>query len=275
MYVSVMDSIQIIKSNRIIPTSFHTEKFTNKGILLSFCLSGETKVKVNNEDIVLTKGSLLTVFPQRIFSIPHSEEEGKYLCILFDLDVIKDLILPTNYQFLNELVRRPIIQLNELNQKVFIDYYELLEQNTSFTDSVFCTDAIKYLLYSLIAHINRFYEQDEVNLKPSSKKETIIFRLYNLVHQYYLTEHSVAYYADKLKLTPKYLTTLVRKQTGKTVSAIINELLITQAQSYLIATDKPIYLIAEELKFLDSTSFCRYFKKHTGQSPLAYRRAHL
>ncbi|MDR0194749.1 MAG: helix-turn-helix transcriptional regulator [Myroides sp.] len=270
-----MDSIQIIKSNRIIPISFQTEKFTNKGILLSFCLNGEIKVKVNNVDIALTKGSLLTVFPQRIFSIQHLEEKGEYLCILFDLNVIEDLILPTNYQFLNELVRRPIIQLNEGNQKVFIDYYELLEQNTSLTDSVFYTDAIKYLLYSLIAHINRFYEQDEVNLKPSSKKETIIFRLYNLVHQDYLTEHSVAYYADKLKLTPKYLTTLVRKQTGKTVSAIINELLITQAQSYLIATDKPIYLIAEELKFLDSTSFCRYFKKHIGQSPLAYRQAHL
>lgn len=275
MYVSVMNSIQIIESNRIIPTFFQTEKFTNKGILLSFCLNGKTKVKVNNVDIALTKGSLLTVFPQRIFSIPHTEVEGKYLCILFDLDVIKDLILPTNYQFLNELVRRPIIQLNEANQKVFIDYYELLEQNTSFTASVFYADAIKYLLYSLIAHVNRFYEQDEVNLKPSSKKETIIFRLYNLVHQDYLTEHNVAYYADKLKLTPKYLTTLVRKQTGKTVSAIINELLITQAQSYLIATDKPIYLIAEELKFSDSTSFCRYFKKHTGQSPLAYRQAHL
>lgn len=270
-----MNSIHILKSNTIIPSLFQTNEFINKGILLSFCLEGSTIVKVNNTEVVLTKGSLLTVFPQRIFSIPTTEQEGEYLYVIFDLDVIKDLILPTNYQFLNELVRRPIIQLSDYNQKVFIDYYTLLHENKNCEASVFHADAMKYLLYSLIAHINRFYEQDEVNLKPSSKKETTIFRLYNLIHQNYLVEHSVAFYADQLKLTPKYLTTLVRKQTGKTVSVIINELLITQAQSYLIATDKPIYLIAEELKFLDSTSFCRYFKKQVGQSPLAYRQAHL
>lgn len=267
--------IKVMVSDSIVPNAFLTKEYTDKGILLSYCLEGNTAIKVNNGVEKFRLGSLLTIFPQRIFSIPASEREGKYLCVLFLFDVIKDLVLPTNYQFLNELVRHPIVHLSVDNQQVFKDYFHLLLDNLQYANSVFHSDAIKYLLYSLIAHINRFYEQDEVRLKPSSKKETTIFRLYNLVHQHYLTERTVHYYADQLKLTPKYLTTLVRKQTGKTVSAIINELVIIQAQSYLIATDKPIYLIAEELKFLDATSFCRYFKKHTDQSPLAYRQAHL
>lgn len=267
--------IQIITSDRIIPSLFSTTTYREKGILLSYCMEGSNELKVDNQTEMFSVGSLLTVFPQRLFSIPTTENKGKYLCVLFDLDSIKNLILPTNYQFLNELVRHPIIHLNEGDQKVFIDYYQLLLANRSTDASVFYPDAMKYLLYSLIAHINRFYEQDEVKLKPSSKKETTVFRLYNLVHQHYLAERTVQFYADQLKLTPKYLTTLVRRQTGKTVSSIINELVLTQAQSYLIATDKPIYTIAEELHFLDATSFCRYFKKSTSLSPLAYRRAHL
>lgn len=273
--MKLIDFIQVITSDHIIPNSFLSEEFIEKGILLSYCVEGRTVIKVDNKVEEVTSGSLLTVFPQRIFSIPSTEGPGVYRCVLFNLDTINNLVLPTNYQFLNELVRRPLIHLGETDQKVFLEYYELLLKNTKYGDSVFYEDALRYLLYSLIAHINRFYKQDEINLKPSSKKETTIFRLYNLVHQYYLTERSVQFYADQLKLTPKYLTTLVRKQTNKTISTILNELVITQAQSYLIATDRPIYLIAEELKFLDATSFCRYFKKHVGQSPLTYRQRHL
>ncbi len=86
-----------------------------------------------------------------------------------------------------------------------------------------------------------------------------------------MTERSVQFYADLLKLTPKYLTTLIRLRTGISASKVISEMVVIKAKSYLMATDLAVYEIAQQLHFADATTFCRYFRKHTALSPRAYR----
>lgn len=127
------------------------------------------------------------------------------------------------------------------------------------------------MLFSLIGQINVFYQQQEALLYPSSRKDIAVFQFYNLVYQYYMTERSVQFYADLLKLTPKYLTTLIRLRTGISASKVISEMVVIKAKSYLMATDLAVYEIAQQLHFADATTFCRYFRKHTALSPRAYR----
>lgn len=89
----------------------------------------------------------------------------------------------------------------------------------------------------------------------------IVFQFFNLVHQYYVSERSVQYYAYHLKFTPKYLTTLIRERTGRSISIIIAELVVIKAKSYLSATDLSVSEITELLCFSDFYMFCRYLKK--------------
>ncbi|MFB9064544.1 helix-turn-helix domain-containing protein [Flavobacterium branchiarum] len=90
--------------------------------------------------------------------------------------------------------------------------------------------------------------------------------------KYYKEERSITFYADKMNLTPKYLTTAIRKQTKKSISEWITEAVITYSKSVLKTTDKSILEITDLLHFSDISLFCRYFKRYTNMTPTEYRK---
>lgn len=87
----------------------------------------------------------------------------------------------------------------------------------------------------------------------------------------YLQERSVGFYADRLHLTPKYLTTLLRTTTGRTASEWIDEYVVLEAKNLLKYSTMNIQEVAYYLHFPNQSFFGKYFKQHTGMTPSAYR----
>jgi len=83
---------------------------------------------------------------------------------------------------------------------------------------------------------------------------------------------SVEFYADKLSLTPKYLTTVVRETSGKTAHDWIIEYVILSAKALLKSTNITIQEISDRLNFPSQSFFGKYFKQQTGMSPVEYRK---
>lgn len=243
-------------------------------IVLSFCTKGSIEVEVNAQNYSFTAGTLLTLLPQSFVRAKHKTADFTCVHLLFSFRTIDEMILPTNYNFLTRLIEQPVLVLAKEDHLLFEQYIALFQQQNKCSPSIFQYDALRYLLYSLIAQINRVYKQEEQFMQPSTRKDQIVFQFYNLLHHYYLVEKSVGFYANQLKLTPKYLTTLIRQRTGKSISKVIIDLVIVKAKTYLTATDWPVYQIAEQLHFADATTFCRYFKTQVGQTPLQYRNNH-
>lgn len=264
--------IQVLLSNDCYTLSKPIANHQDGQIVLSYCCAGTASVTINDTAYVLAPGTLLTLLPQSLVLNQEPSEDFQCVHLVFSFRDIDEMILPTNYNFLNVLVKQPVVTLQQADQAIF-DQYILLFQQQKDKVSIFQADALRYLLYSFIAQVNRVYQQEEQAMQPSSRKDVIVFQFYNLLHQHYLVEKSVRFYADQLKLTPKYLTTLIRQRTGKSISKVITELVLIKAKTYLTATDWPIYQIAEQLHFADSTTFCRYFKTYIGQSPMQYRDA--
>jgi AraC-like DNA-binding protein len=80
-------------------------------------------------------------------------------------------------------------------------------------------------------------------------------------------------FAQMQSLHPNYLSTVIKSKTGKTVNTWVSEKIIAEAQALLAQTAKPIKEIAYQLGFQEPTHFSRFFKKHTGLTPGAFRRA--
>lgn len=80
-------------------------------------------------------------------------------------------------------------------------------------------------------------------------------------------------FAQMQNLHPNYFSTVIKSKTGKTVNTWIIEKIIAEAQALLVQTAKPINEIAYQLGFQEPTHFSRFFKKHTGLTPSAFRRA--
>jgi AraC-like DNA-binding protein len=88
----------------------------------------------------------------------------------------------------------------------------------------------------------------------------------------HIAQHKqVSFYADKLNLSPYQLNSITRNTLGKTSSALINEQIILQARRLLLATSGQVKEIAWQLGYEDDSYFIRFFRKHTGYTPDAFR----
>ena len=85
------------------------------------------------------------------------------------------------------------------------------------------------------------------------------------------TNLNLSFYADKMHLTPKYFSTIIKKVSGKTAGAWINEMLLLESKVRLQNKDQTITQISYDLNFSDPSHFGKFFKKHIGISPLGYR----
>jgi AraC family transcriptional regulator, transcriptional activator of pobA len=106
---------------------------------------------------------------------------------------------------------------------------------------------------------------------PIRQRAWLRFRA--LAEAHYHEQWSVARYARQLGLTTGRLNRLCREQSGLTASRVLQQRLALEARRRLIYVDAPIARLAAELGFQDAAYFCRFFKRHTGASPRAFRRA--
>ena len=86
-------------------------------------------------------------------------------------------------------------------------------------------------------------------------------------------ERSVKFYSDRLCISPKYFSKLVRQASGKLPMEHIQQRVIIEAKSLLRSTNITIREIADALNFPTDSFFCRYFKHETGLSPSDYRQS--
>ena len=96
-----------------------------------------------------------------------------------------------------------------------------------------------------------------------------------LMHHYdqVFRRHHLGYYASRLCLSERYLSTAVRQASGTTAKDWIDRALVTRIKIELRHTDKSAALIAEEMHFTNPSFFAKYFKRLTGLTPLEYKKS--
>jgi len=128
---------------------------------------------------------------------------------------------------------------------------------------------LKYLSVFL-TYVHRF--SDRRNAAAAGIDQRIV-RLFQLLQSNYKEEKSAQFYARRLGLTPKRINELLRGQIGSTISQLIYQLLVIEAKRELFHQELSVKEIAYELGFSEQSYFARFFRKHTGQTPEAFRKA--
>ena len=134
----------------------------------------------------------------------------------------------------------------------------------------------------LLLHIREMYAKYVAIDHPladaiSSSNDKIANSFFTLVKRETLDptdngrDYSVAFFADKLSVHPNHLSTLLKKQTGKTAQEHIHSALLGAAKTLLLQTDLTMKEVAYRLGFKDPAHFSNFFKKHEKVTPLLYR----
>ena len=133
-------------------------------------------------------------------------------------------------------------------------------------------EIIHHIEAALFLGLKRLEQQTKSSSKvTASHQEQLHHRFVALVKQHGLTEHKVGFYADRLCITPNYLSFIVRRCSGLTVMQWINRHVIQLAKLQLKYSDLPVWQIAESLNFPNPSFFSKFFKRETGMTPAEYR----
>lgn len=165
----------------------------------------------------------------------------------------------------------PYVALDRKEVRMLGMMMDILESVIGSDESPYSETEVIYLCRALMATINRYYRSQEKS-KPTSTGNLIVDRFFDLVEMNCLQEKKLDFYAKELKVTAKYLSHLVTHVTGKNANRWIADYIIDEVKDMLVSSLSPIQSIAEKAGFVNSSVFCRYFRVHTGMTPLQYRR---
>lgn len=169
--------------------------------------------------------------------------------------------------FVNDL---PVMELNDVSQMATNEYLRLLKNAVKDVDNPMRLEVVKHLTLAMYyGYGNRFLITAEK--KNVSRNDDIMDQFISLVEKFHKKERGLKFYADKMCLTPKYISSVVNKISGKTASQWIDEAVILEAKALLNCTNMTVQQITNELNFPDQSTFGKYFKNITGLSPKDYR----
>ncbi|MGQ1784057.1 AraC family transcriptional regulator [Saccharicrinis sp. GN24d3] len=114
------------------------------------------------------------------------------------------------------------------------------------------------------------------DLPPGEYKKTAIAnetvtRYRNLIEEFYVSEKKLAFYADRLQITKRVLNNVVKKETGRPASSLINEHIIEESKRLLKHTNNSVSEIAYHLNYSDPSHFVKFFKSKTNLTPGEFR----
>ena len=165
--------------------------------------------------------------------------------------------------------RNPVVYTDSIRH-VFNMYYEMLLNIAKSQHLKYKEQAARHLTLSMF--YGHFCDKHlENGPKRRSRQEEIFADFLDLLHPHHKKERLVAFYADKLCITPKYLSKIVKDLTKHTALEYIEEYVITEAKSLLNATNMAIQQISNELNFPSQSVFGKYFRRVTHMSPKEYR----
>ena len=221
-------------------------------------ISGTARSIINMEPHDLSLGTMLVVPPDSVFEIEQIDD-------LFDMQFVtfRDLPVDVGFKTCAEL------HLGDDDWNLTGEYFHLLSHTVSRQPLSYAS--VRGLLIALMSELHLIRKASEQRRSSQSRQQDIFHRFTALLNQYAAQQHTIAFYADRLCLTPNHLGAVIREASGLTVMQWIHRYIIQQAKLQLKYTDLPVWQIAESLNFPNPSFFSKFFKRETGQRPQEYR----
>lgn len=268
-YESKMDIIEY-------PCRFH-------GYMAFFCIKGEFEVEINLKKFTIRKDSMFIYTPGNIVRVTNIDPREKESVHFVVVAISEDLMSSTRFDFsklYNEslrLLESPCVVINENERGLYRKYFDLI-QEVSKMRMPNMRESVTALISSIFYLMGAMWTDRLTAAKKnggdemSTRSKIVLEDFLLLVRDYHTKERSLSFYADKLYLTPKYLSKLIKSVSGKSAHEWIDSFVILEAKNLLKYSDMSIKSIVYELNFPNQTTFYRFFKTKTGMTPSEYRK---
>ncbi|MBR2063721.1 MAG: AraC family transcriptional regulator [Bacteroidales bacterium] len=249
------------------------------GLLMLYCISGHVKLSVNLNEYEVSGNHLVITTPGKILKVAEVSEEQdlRYIILAMSREFASELRIDMK-PLINDgiaLMETPVIGLEEDDVELMSQYLSLMAQVIMMKGD-YQNDALRSLVSSMLCIIagvwrEKMEEARKTSPQSTSRSRMIFEQFIKLVSEYHTKHRNVGFYADKLCLTPKYLSKLIKTASGKSAPEWIDAYVILEAKNLLKYSDITIKEIVYRLNFPNQSVFYKFFKARTGMTPSEYR----
>lgn len=240
------------------------------GLTVIMITAGEGHLKINTKDHLVHPGTLISLLPFHLIENHYLSDDFacKYLSYSFDFMVDFPFVLKSGTS--ERIGNKPYLSLTNEEFNHLDEFFVFISHQAARLDHPSREEITKALLFSFIAELSFIYSHQTV-LVGTNRQKQIVDDFFRLLHQHHKQERSPSFYADKLCMTSKYLSSILKQTTDCSLYQWITNFSLQEAKVLLRSSDMSIIQISEELNYPNSSFFARFFKKHTGMTPLQFR----
>ncbi|MBO7282544.1 MAG: helix-turn-helix domain-containing protein [Alistipes sp.] len=248
-----------------------------QGVSIGVTVSGTAKIKINGKFHELRPNTLFIFNENTVIEQVKASIRSSGYMITYSRQYLNSIHVDTQdlisiyHGFLDE----PCVQVAPEEAAYIHDISKLMR-------SVLCDYAptpnrekiISSLFAAMFHYVMGILQKHSLpagNDSVSNRTDELFNKFLDLLREYCSTERSVEFYASKMGITPKYLSLILKKKSGRNASKLIDEAVVYEAKRLLKYSGMSINEIALKLNFASQSFFGKYFKQRVGVSPSRYK----
>jgi AraC-like DNA-binding protein len=265
-----------VQDNNLLQNFSPETPYCSNGFIMGLCLQGSAAIRTGAKSFAIEKNGIFSIMPEKIFIIeqqsPDFVMEG--LCIEFDF--VSSMVVSTDHETFFRIIQIPCLKLSPDSMQLMLKYYYLVHERYNNYEIAFRMQITRGLLYSLMVELVSLYRDcvPQVDINDMAPKERITVRFFALLAKYYKCERSMSFYAQELGFSRKYLSSVIKENTGLSALNWLTSFIMTDIKTKLRTTDLTVLQVSEDFNFPNASFFGQFFLKYAGITPYKYKQGY-
>ncbi len=244
------------------------------GGAICVCRKGEALLNIDTATHHIEQGTEIILFPDITFRFEKCSTDFTLSMFIFSRQILNRALVKFNPSFFQRIYTYPTFHHPAGGEEIPLSYFKILANIKSDSRNTFRTIIAMNLLRSMMLNIYdkhiRFGSTEEKFLE--TRKEELYNRFMTLIGEHSKEHRDVAFYAEKMCITPRYLEEITESIASETPKQTIDFMIIQEMKLLLTFSQMTLQQMADHLNFPDQSYLGRYFKRHTGVTPAAWRK---
>lgn len=232
---------------------------------------GYLRGRCNLMDIDAVAPGMSILLPNQILEFTESSDDLEGMVVMMSARFTERLNIKVDFDLMQAFQSQRVIPLNEETMATMLQFCEMVKRLSQFPDHPFLMETAVNLTRAFFFGAGYFFHQ-RPEAVAHSRGEQLVDRFLKLVQMHCRQERQLDFYAQELCISSKYLAATVKTVTSKTAGDWIEDYVMLEAKAMLTNTDMTISQISDHLHFPDTSTFGKYFRRHTGLSPKEFKK---
>lgn len=241
--------------------------------MICCCIDGEITLQINERAFTIQSGMFCILKRNNTWQVSHYSEDINIVCVLSQkndyITQLNNTLLLLDFKF--KIDENPCYKLQGTIFNELITLFHLMKEVMKREVAMLKKEIIQNYLCLVFCTILSETVQNVYGTHSNKYANEILRKFIILLGEHCKHERKLSFYADRLFVSPKYLSVLIQKASGRTARQWIIDFVIAESKRLLQNSQLTILEVCYEMNFPNQSFFTKFFRKHTGQTPTEYK----